>query len=161
MPFILPSPGLKSWITTYHPSFHILLSSSSLLDFFFPNIPVPSYELYCEQYSDLLKTHNWIILINSIMTFPFPASTTSPTSPFLASFYCVILLLLNLEIILAHFLRMGKNQQADFKIFRNLWLVSFQSTRVEVFTPWKSTHTENQVFFFPFIWISFPKNILG
>ena len=69
---------------------------------------------------------------------------------------------MNLEIILAHFLRMGKNQQADFKIFRNLWLVNLQSTRVEVFTPWKSAHTENQVFFLSFHVDQFPKkNILG
>ena len=57
---------------------------------------------------------------------------------------------------------MGKNQQADFKIFRNLWLVNLQSTRVEVFTPWKSAYTENQVFFLSFHVDQFPKkNILG
>lgn len=58
--------------------------------FFFPNISVPSYELYCEQYTDLLKTHNWIIWINSIMAFPIPASTTYthfPISGFLLLYH--------------------------------------------------------------------------
>lgn len=42
----------------------------------FPNISVPSFLWVVLWSADLLKTHTWIMLINSKMAFPTPASPT-------------------------------------------------------------------------------------